>query len=253
MPELTQEQKNKLLVAAEIVENGDLAVLKKILEFSDSVEGIEKAVAEAVAGAEKILADLEAEVERVKGIPKGDRGDDGRDGERGEPGEQGEPGRPGKDGKNGKDGNDGADGRDGLDGKDGQDGRDGSPDTPEQVRDKLASLEGEERLDKKHIKGLDEELKRIESLPRGGGGVSALGVRQAFKYIFHTEEPAGDIDGVNTTYTVQNPIFAVISFSINGETVAELPNYTIANRSIIFSSAIPAAYNGTDFEVKYIG
>lgn len=249
--ELTQEQKNKLLAAAEIVENGDLAVLKKILEFSDSVEGIEKAVEEAVASAEKILADLEAEVERVKSIPKGE---DGKNGERGIPGEQGEPGRPGKDGKNGKDGKDGADGRDGLDGKDGQDGKDGSPDTPEQVRDKLASLEGDERLDKKHIKGLDEELTAIRNLPRGGGsGVSALGVRQAFKYIFHTEEPAGDIDGVNTTYTVQNPIFAVISFSINGETVAELPNYTISNRSIIFSSAIPAAYNGTDFECKYIG
>ena len=42
--------------------------------------------------------------------------------------------------------------------------------TPEVVKNKLESLEGEERLKKEAIKGLNEELKEIRSLPRGGGG-----------------------------------------------------------------------------------
>src|SRR3990167_4572592 len=37
-------------------------------------------------------------------------------------------------------------------------GNDGSPDTPQQVRDKLQSLRGGERLDKTAIKGLAEEV-----------------------------------------------------------------------------------------------
>lgn len=38
MAEITQKEKNRLLAAASIVEDGDLAVLKKILEFTDYLE-----------------------------------------------------------------------------------------------------------------------------------------------------------------------------------------------------------------------
>lgn len=136
-----------------------------------------------------------------------------------------------------------------------------------QIRDELERLKNNERLDKGAIKGLDKQLdelnKKIDNLeqrtmkgfsniPRGGG-VSALGVRQAFKMIFHTEAPSGDIDGANTQYTVKHEIFAVLDFSLNGETIAELPNYTITGRTITFSTALPSAFSGKDFEVKYIG
>lgn len=97
-----------------------------------------------------------------------------------------------------------------------------------------------------------EELKK-RPIARSGGGTSAMGVAQAFKYIAHTEAPTGDIDGVNTTYRVKNTIFWVAGFTINGEQVAELPNFTVSGRTITFATAIPAAYNGKDFEVKYIG
>src|SRR3990167_5884638 len=50
------------------------------------------------------------------------------------------------------------------------------PDTSEQVRDKLENLEGEERLDAKYIKGLEDLEKRltdrISAIPHGGGRVS---------------------------------------------------------------------------------
>lgn len=127
-------------------------------------------------------------------------------------------------------------------------------DTPEQVRDKLETLKDDERLDISAIKGLDEKLeKRISAIPSRGGGVSAGAVAHAFKYIAHTEEPVGTIDGVNTTYTVKNTIWWIAGFTINGEQIAELPNFTYANKTITFATALPAAYSGKDWEIKYIG
>ena len=137
------------------------------------------------------------------------------------------------------------------------------PDTPKQIREKLKSLKDKDKLPISAIKDLENELKKIKDLenrtlkgfqniPRGGG-VSALGVRQAFKLIAHTEAPVGDIDGVNTTYTVNHDIYYVFGFTLNGEQIAELPNFTYAGRTITFSSALPAVYSGKDFEVKYIG
>lgn len=102
-----------------------------------------------------------------------------------------------------------------------------------------------------------EEIKRlreeIAAIPRGTvGGVSNLRIQQAFKYILKTEAPTGDIDGANLTYTLSQPIFAILNMSINGETIAQLPNYTIKGNTFVFSSALPAAYSGKDFEVKYL-
>lgn len=50
--------------------------------------------------------------------------------------------------------------------RDGIDGKDGSPDTTEQVRDKLSSLEGDDRLDASAIKGVknyDDEIKTLQN------------------------------------------------------------------------------------------
>lgn len=58
-----------------------------------------------------------------------------------------------------KDGAPGRDGEPGPEGPPGAPGKDGSPDTPLQVRDKLESLEGEERLDAKAIKNLPQFIK----------------------------------------------------------------------------------------------
>lgn len=57
---------------------------------------------------------------------------------------------------------DGKDGADGQQGPAGKDGEPGSPDTAEQVRDKLETLEGDERLDAKHIKGWEKFLGTIK-------------------------------------------------------------------------------------------
>jgi BMFP domain-containing protein YqiC len=101
----------------------------------------------------------------------------------------------------------------------------------------------------------EKEIEELKKRPMGtiGGGVTDMRIRQAFKTILNTEAPVGDIDGANTTYTVNNSIFAVVDFSLNGEVIPELPNYTFAGNTITFTTALPAAYSGKDFEIKYIG
>jgi len=126
------------------------------------------------------------------------------------------------------------------------------------IRNRFESLPEQEKLDKSAIRGLLDEIKRLEKkiddkqITSGTGGVTNLRIQQAFKYILKTESPTGTIDGSNTTYTVTQNIFAVLSMSINGETIAQLPNYTISGRTITFSSPLPSAYSGKDFEIKYI-
>ena len=125
------------------------------------------------------------------------------------------------------------------------------PKVGKSIRDSLELLQGDERLDKSAIKGLEDEFKGVrEAL---SAGVTNMRIQQAFKYILKTEAPVGLINGSNTVYTVNSDIFAVFSMSINGETIAQLPNYTIAGKNITFSSALPSAYSGKDFEIKYIG
>ena len=78
-------------------------------------------------------------------------------------------------------------------------------------------MEDIEELEKKY-----EELeKKLVRIGTSNGGVSNMRIQQAFKYILKTEAPVGDINGVNTTYRVSQDIFAVLAFSLNGETIAQ--------------------------------
>lgn len=62
----------------------------------------------------------------------------------------------------------------GKDGSPGQNGKDGSPDTPIEVRDKLETLEDDERLDASAIKNLDKFFGRIK---RKGKDMLVGGIR----------------------------------------------------------------------------
>lgn len=176
----------------------------------------------------------------------------------------------GKDGEKGEPGYTPVKGVDYFDGRDGEDGEDADEEEILQkaiasleanlhmfgskFRDGLELLKEEDRLDASAIKGLEDVVKKYAPVSTvRGGGTSAIGVAQAFKYIAHTEAPVGNVDGVNTTYTVKNTIFWIAGFSLNGEQIAELPNFTYTGRTITFTTALPAAYSGKDFEVKYIG
>lgn len=137
--------------------NADLAMFDELQAIADALEPI----AEALEGTK--LGDFD----KIKG-EKGDKGDKGDTGPQGESivgpqGPQGLPGEPGLDGLDGKDGKDGVDGLPGLP------GRDGSPDTPTEIKTKLESLKGEERLDASAIKNLPQSVKTVVE----GGGFRA--------------------------------------------------------------------------------
>ena len=96
---------------------------------------------------------------------KGDKGDSIK-GEKGDKGDKGDRGEIGPQGLDGKDGKNGLNGLDGKDGKDGINGVDGTLLAPEEIRNKLETLGGEERLDASAIKNLPNP-----SFKGGGGGI----------------------------------------------------------------------------------
>ena len=107
--------------------------------------------------------------EEVKEIKKEVTPVKGKDYFDGKDGKNGRDGKDGKDGARGLRGLSGKDGKDGRNGKDGKDGKDGSPDTPYEIRDKLSSLKGNERLDAKAIKNLAKEMGSVTFTGMGGG------------------------------------------------------------------------------------
>jgi len=94
-------------------------------------------------------------------------------GEKGEKGDRGEKGEKGDDGKDGKDGI-GIDGVDGKNGKDGKDGENGSPDTAEDIKKKLESLKGKDRLSINAIFGWENLTNGQKSGTIHRGGVSGV-------------------------------------------------------------------------------
>ena len=131
------------------------------------------------------------------------------------------------DGKDGKKGRDGKDGTRGLRGLPGKDGKDGSPDTPYEIRDKLSSLRGNERLDAKHIKNLEKQIDlRVTTFGGNSGGGSS------------TE--------VDPVYTADKPS---IVFSYNGDVALE---YTGDNITKI-TKDIDGVITETDLAYEYTG
>jgi len=110
--------------------------------------------------------------ESIRGI-QGEKGETGEKGDKGDIGLQGSMGLRGEKGDKGEQGEKGEKGDSGKDGKDGKDGEGGS-DTPEDIRTKLESLEGDERLDAKAIKNLPEITQRIVERRVGGSGPKTL-------------------------------------------------------------------------------
>jgi hypothetical protein len=136
----------KLIEQEKVTPSQAVVAFLKLVETNS--EDFEEALENVEEDLRQEIIDLKVAINE---IPDPNDGIDGKDGV---------DGKDGKPGKDGKDGRNGLDGKDGLDGADGKDGKDGSPDTPEEVRDKLETLEGEERLDAKYIKNLPKASSR---------------------------------------------------------------------------------------------
>ena len=112
--------------------------------------------------------------------------------------------KEGKDGYTPRKGFDYFDGYTPIKGVDYFDGLAGSPDTPVAVREKLESLNENERLDKDAIKGLNEvlqELRNQTSRRLGGRGVAFSKTAMDF-HIIDGETPTGTINDINRVFTL---------------------------------------------------
>lgn len=145
-----------------------------------------------------------------------------------------------------------------------------------QIRDKLETLEGDERLDIKAIRGLDdyEEIKRLAREKgmtfHGGGGVGAIkglvageGVQidntnpqypvitaSASALNIYSETPAGTIDSSNTDFTTAHAIVTVFSLALNGQFVHPA-EYSVLGNVITFVTAPDASLSGLPFTIIY--
>lgn len=127
----------------------------------------------------KIIDEVKRKAERGEKGEKGDLGDKGDSiiGPKGDIGPQGPPGAPGLSIKGdkgemgivGRPGKDGKPGAKGERGPIGRPGKDGSPDKPQDIKKKLETLKGEDRLDAKAIKNLPEIVRELPTLSLFGG------------------------------------------------------------------------------------
>ena len=255
--EITQEQKNKLEKMANNMDkmaiHANLPIVDELSEVNEHLEGIhenlkmmaEKPMPEMpkmempekhkveIMGAELVTIKGEQGIQGEKG-EQGIQGNDGKNGEKGDKGERGDRGEMGIEGLQGEKGNDGVNG---------ENGKDGSPDTPEQIREKLESLEEENRLDKSAIKGLSDIIKgldeRISNIPRGRGG--------SRKVVYTKKHNLSDqLDGLTKTFTLPNDTIEVLGvfssqFPVNFNADVD---WTFSGRTLTLSANMPAPDEG---------
>src|SRR3990167_9624679 len=167
---LTKKQQRTIELAKAGGKDSDLLILDQIFELEDKFD---TAVKELKTEFQSKVEEIKQNTPDLNKFVQFMKGKDGQDSIiPGPKGEKGDIGPTGKEGKMGikpvavvdfpfpKNGIDGKNGTDGI-GIKGDKGDPGSPDTPEQVRDKLETLQGDNRLSKEAVKGLDDELKTI--------------------------------------------------------------------------------------------
>lgn len=101
------------------------------------------------------------------------------------------------------------------------------------IRDGLELLQGDERLDAKFIKGLEERLAKIEQKGNYvGGGASVI-----HKFI-DDETPSGTINSSNTTFTLAKaPIAGSLKLYLGGARQRVTEDFTLSNKTITFTIA----------------
>jgi hypothetical protein len=117
----------------------------------------------------------------------------------------------------------------------------------EVIRGKLESLKGDERLDKTAIRGLEEEIKRLENTSRTviGGGVR--------KTQWAQQNLTGTIDGVNRAFTFEGKVPMQYSERVflNYVEMNPLTDYVIAGRTITYTTAPDASLTGLPHIIRY--
>jgi len=117
------------------------------------------------------------------------------------------------------------------------------PEKPTELRNKLESLKGEERLDKKAIRGLKEDIdalrKEIQSKPVGKLGMRKIPIVKSINL-------TSQVDGVVTTYTLPKDTVEVLGVwstqfpvNFNGGT-----DWTFAGNTLTLTSEVGVIQSG---------
>ena len=128
-------------------------------------------------------------------------------------------------------------GRDGKDGRNGKHGMDGRLRKAEEVRDKLETLEDENRLDSSAIKGLEELIKKFAPRPvmLGGGGGGGHIVKSLDLNDY------GPLDGLTKTFNIP-AVWRIISIHSSSApwSFVLTKDYTWSPTQVVFTDEINA-------------
>lgn len=103
-------------------------------------------------------------------------------------------------------------------------GKDGDTITAKQIRDKITSLEGKERLSVLSLKDLEWLKEKMQWTSAGGLFPSNL---------IYSEIPAGNINGSNMIFTLSNtPIAGTLALYYNGQRLQLTTDYTLSGKII---------------------
>lgn len=252
MPELSEEKKKKLIQAVQdgkITDETTLGVFQLVEDTREEIENyiieIRKQVSDAVQQVKDSEVSLDKVLESIKGKDgiKGDKGDSvvGPQGPQGIQGPKGESimGQQGPMGPQGPAGESiiGPAGKDADETAITKKIEEDLPKLGESIRDALELLEGDNRLDKSAIKGLDEEFRKLSTrMTQGVGGITGIGARDLVKDI----DLSSQLNGVLTTFNIQ-AIWNVISVNLSSYPYGSLRkgiDYTWTPTSITFTSEI---------------
>lgn len=125
------------------------------------------------------------------------------------------------------------------------------PLTSEEVRDKLESLTGDERLDKSAIKGLEEEFASLrKSMTTSSRFVPSRRVFQPYR-----TDLTSQCDGSNKTFYLDKAPLDTATVMVFG---TDFPiilrptiDFTVANKTLTLATAIPAPSNGATLVATY--
>lgn len=182
--------------------------------------------------ASEIVDSLLAKGHTLEGYTSvGPRGPQGPKGDIGPQGLKGETGREGSPGPQGQAGPQGAPGRNGSNGEMGPKGADGSPDTAVEIREKLSSLKGEDRLDSSAVKNFPSSVERI--VERMGGFVETP-LKDATTGRYLTKDASGAwlisaSSSSSATFTVESPSSGAVNGSNAAYVFANKPTLVIAD------------------------
>src|SRR3990167_748936 len=124
-----------------------------------------------------------------------------------------------------------------------RDGKDGRLIASEEIRNKLESLQGEERLDKSAIKGLEEMVKERVVVRNGGPNANAV----------QFADLSSQCDGANKTFTTPKYRYALMLISTQFPVLYRpTVDFTLGNGQIILTDAVVAQASDQTFIFLYI-